>query len=431
MTAPDGYGVWAREYRAAGWAGVLPLPSGQKFPPPTGYTGGPGVDPADAQLLAWAVQFSGGNLALRLPDDVIALDVDHDPAAGKFGGDQLAEAEARLGALPPTWTNTRVWEADWRAGVHGHRFYRVPEGERWRAGLAAHVDVVQRGHRYAVAWPSVHGKSGAVYRWATPDGNPAVRLPRPEEFPDLPDAWVAELVREPVSGVADIAYGKAGMNTTFPRDVAVALAENARAEWLGVAQGGGLHQATLRYLGVLARFLLADGVPVDELEGEVLERLDEHPDAPVSAWESLPGILECVLPAAVLEPWRYEETWLAGFKPSASAVPATATAADLAELVTVCVRKGRPETRAALVSRLVSLGLVPLPLRPAAFERECVAALAEALAGGCSAEFALTVLRRAYTDHISGTDQKYETTILTALGSVLARYNPSRQGDAA
>lgn len=426
MTTPGGYGTWAREYLAAGWAGVLPLPSGAKTPPPAGFTGYDGADPEPAQVLAWGWQRPGGNLALRLPDGVIALDVDDDPATGKHGGAAVARWESDLGPLPATWTNTRIWTPDWRTGVHGHRFYRVPEGERWKPDLGpgSHVEVVQHGHRYAVAWPSVH-RSGDLYRWAAPDGRAATRLPRPDEFPELPDDWVAELVRPEASYASSVGgLERPGMATTLQRASADRLLATARAEWLGVRQGGGLHFATVRYLGTLARYLLADGIRPDELEAEVLARLDEHPDAPVSAWESLPGIVAWGLPEAVRSPWRFEEDWLAGFAPSVSAaVPAVATAAEAAELLAVCVRKGQPGTRAAVAARLSSLQLVPLPLRADAFVREAAAAWAAALAGDCSGEFALAALHRAFADHVGGTEQQYSQAILTALGTVLARYD--------
>ncbi len=48
--------------------------------------------------------FGGGNVGLRLPECVLGIDVD--AYAGKSGAATLAEAEARLGALPLTWRST-------------------------------------------------------------------------------------------------------------------------------------------------------------------------------------------------------------------------------------------------------------------------------------------------------------------------------------
>ena len=70
------YGWAAPLYRAAGWAGVLPLPAGRKVPPPklehadgtaVSFTGRHGIDPTAAQIRAWVRTRSDGNVALRLP----------------------------------------------------------------------------------------------------------------------------------------------------------------------------------------------------------------------------------------------------------------------------------------------------------------------------------------------------------------------------
>ena len=48
------YGRGAKIYTAAGWAGVLPVPPGEKWPPPKGYTGHDGIWPTPDQIDAWA-----------------------------------------------------------------------------------------------------------------------------------------------------------------------------------------------------------------------------------------------------------------------------------------------------------------------------------------------------------------------------------------
>ena len=70
-----GYGDGAPVCRAAGWLGVLPLPTGKKMPPPRGYTGWLGAWPTDEQVEAWQATRADGNLLLRLHDDTLALDV--------------------------------------------------------------------------------------------------------------------------------------------------------------------------------------------------------------------------------------------------------------------------------------------------------------------------------------------------------------------
>ncbi|WP_336671565.1 bifunctional DNA primase/polymerase [Tsukamurella sp. USMM236] len=136
---PGGYAAWAQRYRAAGWRGVLPLPEGQKWPPPMDYTGHEGADPDSNQLTAWAQspRHQDGNLCLRLPSNVIAFDVDnHD---GKPAAETIAAMEGAAGLeLPDTWTSTS------RADGSFHAFYRVPELVGWY-GLAEQPQAIRRG----------------------------------------------------------------------------------------------------------------------------------------------------------------------------------------------------------------------------------------------------------------------------------------------
>jgi hypothetical protein len=173
----------------------FPLPPGKKFPPPSGRTGRDGVDTTDAERGQWfdACRQPGhvcGNVALRMPDGVLGIDVD--AYGDKPGAATLAALEAQLGSLPASWRSTS-------RGVEnpsGIRFYRVPSGVRFHdAGPG--IEVVQRVHRYAVVWPSIHPE-GRVYRWVTPEGREAGPrdVPRPEDLPELPPAWVAH-VTEP------------------------------------------------------------------------------------------------------------------------------------------------------------------------------------------------------------------------------------------
>ncbi|MGN6413471.1 bifunctional DNA primase/polymerase [Flexivirga sp.] len=183
----DRYARAAPLYRAAGWPGVLPLPYGAKTPVPKGFTGTAGVDPSGADVAAWCEDQPSANLALRMPADVLGVDVDHHD--DKRGGDTLADLERELGALPPTWRSTSRG-----AGVAGIRLYRVPEGLRWPGVLGKDIDTVRREHRYVVAWPSVHPEGGA-YQWISPDGNVSDGLPGVGELPALPNEWVQHFTR--------------------------------------------------------------------------------------------------------------------------------------------------------------------------------------------------------------------------------------------
>ncbi|WP_100502044.1 AAA family ATPase [Geodermatophilus chilensis] len=176
------------DYTDAGWTGVLPLPAEAKFPPPRGFTGPQGAWPDADQLAAWTEAMPDGNVALRLPDTVLGIDVD---AYGtKLGAETLAAHEARWGALPATWRTTNRED-----GVSAIRYYRIPAGLSWPSWLGGKddgVEIIRTGHRYAVVPPSIHPE-GRPYRWVTPDGRDADRVPSPEELAELPDAWVTGL----------------------------------------------------------------------------------------------------------------------------------------------------------------------------------------------------------------------------------------------
>jgi hypothetical protein len=56
--------------------GVLPLPPRAKKHPPGGYTGKDGVYPDDQKIEEWRNRWVNGNIALRMPGDVLGIDVD-------------------------------------------------------------------------------------------------------------------------------------------------------------------------------------------------------------------------------------------------------------------------------------------------------------------------------------------------------------------
>jgi hypothetical protein len=187
MSAPGPYGAAAVSYWEAGWRGVLPLPARKKKSPPKGFTG-PGADPSRADLQTWIDDASdrAGNIALRLPVDIVGVDVD--AYDGKSGAKTLAATEARLGSLPATWRTTSRDD-----GVSGIRFYRAPAGKSW-TDIGEHVEIIHHGWRYALVWPSLHPE-GRTYRWISPDGIVSTTLPNPDELPLLPPSWVAELCK--------------------------------------------------------------------------------------------------------------------------------------------------------------------------------------------------------------------------------------------
>jgi hypothetical protein len=188
MSGP--YASAAALYWDAGWRGVLPLPANRKASPPTGWTGRAGAWPSRADVEAWVGGSEGhGNVGLRLPVDVIGLDVDN--YSGKQGAATIKHAESQWGELLPTWRSTSRDD-----GVSGIYLFRAPTGLAWPGELGPGVEVIQHAHRYAVAWPSVHPE-GRTYRWLTPVGVMAVSavVPVIAELPELPHTWVTGMTQ--------------------------------------------------------------------------------------------------------------------------------------------------------------------------------------------------------------------------------------------
>jgi len=194
------YADTAATYLERGWA-PIPLAAGTKHPPPPGWTGHGAPYPADADVEAWSSNgFGAGNVALRMAEDGLGIDVDN--YADKHGGETLAEAEARLGPLPPTLITTSRDD-----GVSGIRLFKVPAGRCWASELGPGVEIISHHHRYAVVEPSVHPQ-GRVYGWRDGSWRP-IAIPASDDQAALPPAWIAELDHGPLSEYA----GKAAVTS--------------------------------------------------------------------------------------------------------------------------------------------------------------------------------------------------------------------------
>lgn len=195
-SGPQPYADHAHTYRACGWA-PLPLPPRAKKPVPNGYTGSAGAWPSGPDVQAWIEDHPGGNIALRLPPNVIGVDID---AYGtKAGRATLEQLEHDHGTLPDTWRSTSRDD-----GTSGIRFYTIPEGLRWPGILGPGIEVIRHGHRYAVAWPSTHPDTGGTYRWVTPSGTTSLHdIPNPATLPALPTPWVEHFTAGRTAEVMD------------------------------------------------------------------------------------------------------------------------------------------------------------------------------------------------------------------------------------
>jgi hypothetical protein len=197
MTPPPhsdhpGYAFAAPLYWKAGWRSILPLPPRAKSKPPTGYTGKRhNTDPSYADITTWTELHPDGNTCLRLPDDIVGIDIDNYGA--KTGGKAFIEAQQRWGELPPTIRSTSRTD-----GISGIRLYRTPTGLHFIESIAfpelgiGDIEIIQRGHRYAIVWPSIHNE-GRHYRWLTHNLQPVTDIPTPNDLPPLPDTWLHAL----------------------------------------------------------------------------------------------------------------------------------------------------------------------------------------------------------------------------------------------
>lgn len=187
----------AYTYWEAGWRGVLPvferepisrriLPHKTKKLSERGRTGHDGVDPSYPDVHAWMEGSEGDhNIALRMPDGVLGIDVDN--YGKKRGAETLARCEADWGPLPRTWRSSA------RPLPSGIRFFRVPLGLGWPGGIPDDIEIIQRSHRYAVVWPSWNPDSDSRYTWYQPNGALVNAVPRIDDLAELPAEWVDRL----------------------------------------------------------------------------------------------------------------------------------------------------------------------------------------------------------------------------------------------
>ncbi|MGH3633959.1 MAG: bifunctional DNA primase/polymerase [Mycobacterium sp.] len=161
----------ALEYANHHWA-VFPLRG--KVPAIPKRVGGRGVLDATtdtAVITAWWVRYPGANIGLRVPVNMIVIDID--PRSG--GLQSLAALEAKYGQLPETLTTISG-----RGDGGKHLFYRRPRGTLSAARLGAGIDLKTHAG-YVVGAPSIHHLTGKPY----------TRIDRPVA---APPAWLITLL---------------------------------------------------------------------------------------------------------------------------------------------------------------------------------------------------------------------------------------------
>ncbi|MFI0144379.1 phage/plasmid primase, P4 family [Streptomyces globisporus] len=266
-----------------GWNGVIPVVRETKMPALKGVTGHDGTQPSwDASLRASQdPQWAACNLAIRLDRGLIGIDVDAYDA--KRGARTLAELESRLGPLPAAPLSTSRTD-----GVSGIRLYRAPADAVFRGVAGDDIEIVQHHHRFVMAYPSVHPRTGQMYRWDGCEGT----VPRPEEIPDLPAAWVKHLrkvdrPRTPGVGADVDTFTKAHTGASRPD------ALNG-VELLFSAASGSRHDTMLKSLYRAAREAASGLYPASTAFERLAARWEE-----ATAGEGREGEFASMLSAAV------------------------------------------------------------------------------------------------------------------------------------
>ena len=210
------YAEAAKAYFAGGWANPIPVRE-KRFPVP-GFTGYNGQTVSWPDLTAWLDgPEAGHNVALRMAGTV-AIDIDaHD---GEVGNVTIQRAQARLGDLPPTWSSTARGQGNSRIMI-----YKLPvgcadlNGELSNAEkhvvreFGPNVEILHRGHRYAIVWPSVHPETREVYRWYLPNGELSAETPKVRDLAELPAEWW-EFLTQPVADAVPTEPGLPGLPAT-------------------------------------------------------------------------------------------------------------------------------------------------------------------------------------------------------------------------
>lgn len=248
-------------YLEHGWS-PLPLAEGTKWPPPTGVTGWRGRYTSRADLARRDWHWNA-NIAVRMPPDVVGVDVD--VYAG--GADGLAELEAKYGALPPSvWTTSR----DDGSGI---ALFRVPNGTVLATDPAQGIDMIQAHHRYAVCAPSIHPKTQQPYRWIDEQSEDEIDAPPvPDELPALPWGWIDGLRMDKHAG-ASAATPQAAQSFFDEHDTERLAPQRLGGirTMLAKVEAGGRHDALVATMCMAMREAAAGCYTAEEAANEINE----------------------------------------------------------------------------------------------------------------------------------------------------------------
>lgn len=228
MTEDLIYASHALTYLERGYS-PIPLPPAAKWPPAEGYTGKAGKTADQDEVRDWCVDRPDANIALRLPEGVVSLDVD--ATRGGKGAETMRAALEQFGPLPLLGRSTASLETR----GHGHYLFRVPRGtilvESLNHLIGPNVDIIQHHHRYLVAPPSVH-PDGSTYQWVpSPKHADLVSFPPVDRLPALPESWLEALkVIEREDDAEGVAGGDRAQYETFSAEIQAQVDFHTQAE---------------------------------------------------------------------------------------------------------------------------------------------------------------------------------------------------------
>ena len=246
---PGTYAELAPEYLASGYDAPIPLPYGKKKSPPTGYTGYGAQRPSVEQIAEWTQQLGDWGCAFVLTEGQLVIDVDNyakgEHPAGT-GAATLAALLAEAGCELPPGPSLRN-----RDDGSEKRPFRVPTGLKFKRELGPCVDVITATHRYVNA--GVNPDTGKPERWYDAQGNPMLKPPHPDTYPELPTDMLPHVLR----GVDE-----------RERRVGIATEPQAR-EWLDNISGGAMSNYIRRSMGRALDRLHSGGCRHDSMQEDV------------------------------------------------------------------------------------------------------------------------------------------------------------------